>query len=71
MCAQVLKGITRVYAAKRAAALRAIEEQSRDSSRQHQLVRTKAAHRQQRQQKQRLRRGKPAPAGAVDDPAVL
>ncbi len=67
----MLKGITRVYAAKRAAALRQIEEQSRDSSRQHQLVRTKAAHRQQRQQKQRARSGKAAPAGAADEPAVL
>ena len=67
---QVLKGITRVYAAKRAAALRQIEEQSRDSSRQHQLVRTKAAHRQQRQQKQRVRSGKAAPAGMADDEPV-
>ena len=41
---EVLKGITRVYAAKRAAKLRALEEESKEGSRQ-QLVKHKLARR--------------------------
>ena len=41
---EVLKGITRVYAAKRAAKLRALEEESKEGSRQ-QLVKHKLAKR--------------------------
>ena len=44
---QVLRGITRVYAAKRAAALRAIEEESKDTGSGQQLLLRAKAHAQQ------------------------